>query len=381
MHKPKILLVTNKWNSEDNDGGMSTALDICDTISPYCHLDVFAPSVCITQRREGVKKFIGYDIPDQLKKNYNGLRKFETRMSVAQIITPILLPLLKSYDKIIIVHIFCIFDLCDYITRELSEKIILFPMMLTPSYTASTELVPKIYTDKEKNALFKVGKIITPSNYEMEQITQFYNIPALKVVTIPRYVSDTFSCKIHSVSHPKECIICYVASIKKQKQNIYALKLLNILCNKGINATLNMIGPIHDIDAYNDMENYISKNNLGNRIKYYGSISKVEIDSLYSKATIGISVSLCETFGRSVMEGLASGLPTLVMNDIACLKTNSSTPAGFVRVSSIEEMASSIIMLLNNSDSYHELSLAAANFGAQYRRKNIQPILAKAILQ
>ena len=69
------------------------------------------------------------------------------------------------------------------------------------------------------------------------------------------------------------------------------------------------------------------------------------------------------------------------MNEIACLKTASSSPAGFIHVNTIEEMASSIIMLLNNPDYYKELSLAAANFGTEYRRKNIQPILANAILQ
>ena len=143
MFKPKILLVTSKWGVEDHDGGMSTALDICDTISPYSHLDVLAPSAYIAQRREGVENVIGYDIPEGLKKNYNGSGKFETRVRVAQIITPILLPLLKSYDKIIVVHIFHIFDLCDCITSELSDKIILFPMMLTPSYIASSESVPQ----------------------------------------------------------------------------------------------------------------------------------------------------------------------------------------------------------------------------------------------
>ena len=381
MFKPRILLVTSKWSAEDHDGGMTTALDICDTISPYCHLDVLAPSAYITHRREGVKNVFGYDISEQLKKSYNGSGKFETRMSVAKIITPILLPLLKSYDKIIIIHIFHIFDVCDYITSELSDKIILFPMMLTPSYIASTETVPLFYTEKEKKSLLKVGKIITPSSYEKEQITKFYNISASKVVTIARYVSDSFSYNIHSVSHPKECVICYVASIKRQKQNILALELLNILCNQGIDAKLNMVGPIHDQDVYIDMMEYISKNNLKDKFKHYGTISKAEIDSLYSKATFGISVSLCETFGRSVMESLVSGLPMLVMNEIACLKTASHSSAGFIRVSTTEEMASSIIMLLNNSNYYSSLSLAAANFGKHYRRKNIQPILANAILQ
>ena len=76
MFKPRILLVTSKWSAEDHDGGMTTALDICDTISPYCHLDVLAPSAYITHRREGVKNVFGYDISEQLKKSYNGSGKF-----------------------------------------------------------------------------------------------------------------------------------------------------------------------------------------------------------------------------------------------------------------------------------------------------------------
>lgn len=380
MTKPNILIVTSKWSTEDRDGGMSTTADICETISQHCNLDVLTASPSVNQKRNGVKNIFGYDIPDQFKETYNGRGKFQTRILISHIIAPILDSMIDRYDKIIVLHIFHLFDICKKWNSDKARKIILFPMMLTPSYVASNELVPNSYTDMEKIVLGVVGKIITPSIYEKSQITVFFNIPESKVVVVPRYVGDNFSSQIHSITTSEKCEICYIASIKKQKQNLLALELLHILLRNGIDAKLHIVGAIHDIDAYNEMLEYIQVNNIQKNVEYHGVIPQSSILTLYRNATFAISVSLCETFGRSVMEGLVAGLPTIVMNNVACLGAHNYKNKGVIRVESIAEMADAILTYLHDSNLYSELSSFAIGFGNQYRRCVIQPVLKNELL-
>lgn len=102
MNKPKILLVTSKWGNEEHDGGLSTAIDICESISELSHLDVLIPSYSANQKRKGIENVISYEVPDKLIKENNGQKKFYARIRLAKIITPILLSIIDQYDKIIV---------------------------------------------------------------------------------------------------------------------------------------------------------------------------------------------------------------------------------------------------------------------------------------
>lgn len=380
MTKPNILIITSKWSIEDSDGGMSTVADICETLSQHCNLDVLTESSFVNQKRNDVKNIYGFDIPELLKETYNGRKKFQTRILISHIVGPILGSLIDRYDKIIVLHVFHLFDICKKLDSDKAKKIILFPMMLTPSYVASNEVVPNSYTNMEKMVLKTVGKIITPSVYEKSQITNYFNIPETKVALVPRYVRDTFSSHIHYITTSERCEICYIASIKKQKHNILALELLHILLRKGINTKLHIVGAIHDKDVYNEMLEYIEVNGIRKNIEYHGVISQLSIFALFRNATFAISVSLCETFGRSVMEGLASGLPTIVMNNVACLGIHNYKNKGVVRVESTKEMADAVICYLHDPVLYSKLSSSAIEFGSQYRRVAIQPVLKNELM-
>lgn len=380
MTKQNILIVTSKWSTEDSDGGMSTATDICDTLSQQCNLDVLTELSFVDQKHDGVKNIYGFDVPKELKENYNGENKFQTRIFISHIVGPILDSMLDRYDKVIVLHVFHLFEICKKIDSNKAKKIILFPMMLTPSYVASNENVPNYYTYLEKLVLKNVGKIITPSIYEKLQITDYFNIPVTKIALVPRYVRDIFSSCTHSITSSERCEICYIASIKKQKQNILALELLHILLSNGINTKLHIVGAIHDREVYNEMSEYIVENNIQRNVEYHGVISQSSIFALFCNATFAISVSLCETFGRSVMEGLASGLPTIVLNNVACLGIHNYKNKGVIRAESAKEMADAVIYYLHNPVLYSKLSSSAIEFGKQYRRITIQPVLENELM-
>lgn len=381
MNKPDILIVTSKWRVEDSDGGLSTVVELCDTLSKHCNLDILTECSSMNHKRDGIRRVYGFNIPDDLKETSNGENKFQARISIAKFIGPILDSMINNYDKIIVLHGFHLFDICRNIDSNKALKIILFPMMLTPSYVASNEAVPEAYTLLEKKVLKAVGKIITPSIYEKRQITDLFNILETKIALVPRYVPDTFTSHTHTIITSNRCEICYIASIKKQKHNILSLDLLYTLLHNGINARLHIVGAIHDKEIYNEMLEYINVKALKKHIMYHGVMSQSSISSLYRDATFAISTSLCETFGRSVMEGLTSGVPTIIMKDIACLETFCDETNGVIRVASIKEMADAIMYYLQNPKLYSKLSSAAIRFGYRYRRRMIQPILENELMK
>lgn len=381
MTRLNILIVTSKWSTKDSDGGMSTVADICETLSQQCNLDVLTELSFVNQKCDGVKNIYGFDIPELLKENYNGKNKFQTRILISHIVGSVLDPMIDRYDKVIVLHVFHLFEICKKLASDKAKKIILFPMMLTPSYVACNENVPNFYTCMEKMVLKNVGKIITPSVYEKLQITDYFNIPVTKIALVPRYVRDIFSSHTHFITSSERCEICYIASIKKQKHNIIALELLHTLLSNGINTKLHIVGAIHDKEVYNEMLEYIEVNDIQRNVVYHGVISQSSISTLFRNVTFAISVSLCETFGRSVMEGLVSGLPTIVMNYIACLGIHNYKNKGVIRVESTKEMADAIIYYLHNPVLYSKLSSSAIEFGKQYRRVTVQPILENELMR
>ena len=200
------------------------------------------------------------------------------------------------------------------------------------------------------------------------------------VFVVPRYVNDIFSPYSHDITKSSTCQICYIASIKKQKQNYLAVELLHRLRSQGIDAILHLVGAINDQTEYNTFWDYAKRYDLENSVVYHGVLTPKSIYELYCKNDFSISVSLCETFGRSVMESLASGLPTIVMNKIACLESSRITSNGIIQANSIQKMHTAIVTYLKSPQKYINLSNSAAIFGGQYRRNLIQPLLAERLI-
>lgn len=378
----KVLLITSKWptTTQEIDGGCMTALNVIDSIVEESCVDLLLPEGYKSVEIAGINKFHFYPVDQKIMENYNGKNKFFCRIKIAEIIASIVLNIYSDYDKIIILHAFHSFTICNGNYVSLQNKVILFPMLLTPSYIDSREDVPAIYTKYERIALQNANRIITPSIYECEQIKNYYNVESDKISIIPRFVGRDFQYVEHNSCSTTMLNICYIASIKKQKQNVEAVKLLHQVSKQIPNCFLYIVGPTHDKSEFLSLINYIRINNLKKNVSIIQQMSQSEVNKLFSICFANVSVAKCETFGRSIIEGLYCGLPAFVLNEIKCFKTLIGDDHGVQYSDSVEEMANQIIQMYHSPQSYKKMRAEAKRFGARFKENIIKPILKQNLL-
>ena len=147
----RILLITSKWPTIDQeiDGGCMTGLNVLDTIVGYSRVDLLLPEGYKGINITGINKTYFYPVDKDIIENYNEKNKFMCRIKIAEIISSVVLSIHPEYDKIVVLHAFHAFAICNGDNILIQNKVILFPMLLTPSYVESGEDVPTIYTKKE----------------------------------------------------------------------------------------------------------------------------------------------------------------------------------------------------------------------------------------
>lgn len=277
----KILLVTEKYNPHVNqrDGGYRLVSTICQVFE----------SVTIMQFDD--------DYPNKAK------NKFERRINNAEYIANKVRLVKDKYTHIFFIHISMQFTL-----GQISQQVWTFPMFLSTSYRAFGGIIPKAYIDMEKQALSYADYIITPSNMEKQQLIKF-GVDTKKIFVVPRGINCKYiKHKIRKV----DCKIklCSVSSIKPQK-NILGLLLLYQDLKKYFDLSLKIIGPIQDEEYFE----LLPKSD----VKFVGYVSPEYLCQELDDCHIHISMSKFETFGRSIFETLACGLPNIV-----CKKGNAA---------------------------------------------------------
>lgn len=349
MDGERILLVTGKFPgmSHDRDGGSIMVRHLIDIFGCNNKLDILFTRTynnCF-QTIQNVNNVIFHPC------KFRNDNKFARRILNANWNKDKIAHLIVDYDRVIIIHCCKAFGL-ENLPQSQIDKIILFPMFLSSSYIMSGELVPVEYTMLEHNILSKLKTIITPTYVEMNDLITNYNVPSNNITIIPRAINSSIKNIVRSRSIENNLI--YIGSIKKQKQSESAIKLVSLLKPLGLNLHLHLVGAIQDNEVYERCQNLIQENNLGSEVFIHGVLSQDELVTLLEIMDINISVSQWETFGRGIIEGLASGLPTVVLNKLECLNGLLPTESGLLYATDIESMAA-IIYKLCIDDAFYKL--------------------------
>ena len=182
-------------------------------------------------------------------------------------------------------------------------------MFLTPSYQAAGETVPKEYFEKEWRAFELSENILTPSHLERKQLTDLYGIDEEKIHVVPRGVETSLLYpKKRVLSHPLQ--FCSVGSIKPQKNTLGLIDLFAKVTQKFSNARLKIIGPVQD-PVYAETAQSKAES-LALEVEWWGPVPPEELAEALDGVHLHLSMASCETFGRSIFETLASGLPNVI---------------------------------------------------------------------
>lgn len=377
----KILFVTSKhpFASDSKDGGDATVSEFIRTLGVHCQLDI----LCFRKCDSNVKIPLVHEnfFQNMDFANYNFYsketgEKFLVRLQQADISAKKIIELSESYDTIIVQHCMFILKLADF-CKSVFQKIILLPMFTGIEYLRSHEYVPTDYILAEKIALSHVQKIITPSNAEREILINDYKISPEKIFVIPRSVSEV-DFKISKCCNEKLQLV-YIASVRRQKAHREAMELFARVKEVIPNAQFHCIGTIQDKNLFDECIKFLQARNLTDDVFFHGTLSRKELNHLLGLCDINISVSLWESFGRSIFEGMAMGLPTVVLERILSVADISETMRPLT-VSCLEEMVTIILKLYTDENFFQAQSLKSRYIQEYLSFERIQKNLRNTIL-
>ena len=344
----RLLIITGKFPgaSNDMDGGSIMVSHLIETMSRLGLLDI------VFTRSYNVEYAV---IPKVNKVMFHTCKerdenKFSRRLKNIVHNATFFASLFQHYDRVAIVHCSKAFGLEDVLGEEELNKIILFPMFLTPSYSMSGEHVPCDYELAERSILKHIPLIVTPSYEEKKELKDHYSVPEQRIRVIPRGISPLI-CNNGTRSNKSNHLL-YIASIKKQKSPLEAIKLIMMLRNRGVPAHLTIAGRIQEPDLYEKCLSLMESQGLSSQITIKGVLSQADLATLINEVDINISLSKWETFGRGIVEGLCGGLPTVVMDTVTCLKDFLDDECGLVYSNGLDSMADEVEKLLTD-DSYY----------------------------
>jgi len=370
----KILIVAAKIYNDPTGGGGTVVKNLIDTFVEDYKIDLLLYRTPISDVFK--HKNLNTQFRPILFRNPN---KFERRiLNYANNLDYLKSEYnLKSYKKIIIVHISKMFGF-EKLDDEILNKTILFPMYLSPAYKRSNESVPINYTALEYKTLKSIKKIITPSQSEKDDLINLYNVDCKKINIINRGVSEFFLKKPRKILHiPIRLIV--VSAIKQQKNVIEAVRILKKLLDSNLACSLKIIGRIESRDLYDEIIQFIHENNLINEVGFIEGLNLLEVSKEMEESDILILPSLWETFGRVVYEGMSTGLPVIIKDGIECF-SNLYNKNFIFSYKSIKEAAEVIMDLVKDPAFYGEISAKSISYAKQFSAVIEKELLKEVIL-
>lgn len=374
MGRKKILLVTGKFPgvSSDMDGGSVMVSQLIDLFGNEAELDVlFTRSFNERYSQiKGVREVFFHPC------KYRDDNKFFRRIKNVAWNSERISKLIPQYDRVLIIHCCKVFGLAG-LPYEQIGKVVLFPMFLSSSYSLSGEVVPFEYTLLEREILTRIKAIVTPTYVEKEDLERNYNVDPHRIAIVPRAVSPFITNQVRSCSTYHNII--YIGSIKTQKNTEQSIELVRILKAKGLGVHLNIVGGIQNLLTYERCKKLINDYDLGSQVSFLGVLPQSELAEAISCSDLNISVSLWETFGRGIIEGLAGGLPTVVLNRLDCLKQMLPHDSGLLYADDINAMASLIFKLCNDTGYYKNQSQRTPAVSKLFSVANQKRLLSELI--
>ncbi|HMS64859.1 MAG TPA: glycosyltransferase family 4 protein [Ignavibacteria bacterium] len=203
-----------------------------------------------------------------------------------------------------------------------------------------------------------VHSTVNKSDLEKEDL----KLNEIKII----YLGQNFSIqeKIKNFNFPKLKFVCVSHLYEKRKNIDILIKAFSILKNK-IDFRLTIAGDGVYKQGYIDLTESLS---LRDRIKFAGSLSRKEVESLLEESDIFILPSFPEAFGIVFIEALSKGLPVITCkgNGGGEELLNSGYEVVLTKPFSAEDLAGSVIKLTQDKERMNRMSES----GKEILRKN-----------
>ncbi|RBW56377.1 glycosyltransferase family 1 protein [Tenacibaculum sp. E3R01] len=233
----------------------------------------------------------------------------------------------------------------------------------------------KIHFKKFKYAAKNANKVIAISEQTKKDIITFLKIDPSKIEVVYQGCNNVFK-EERSVIEKKEFLDKYkipdtfllnVGTIEERKNALSIVKAV-----KEIDIPLVIVG--RKTKYYTQIEDYIQKNNLENKIYFLEGLTLKELSIVYQLAEIFIYPSIFEGFGIPIIEALFSKTPVITSKE-GVFPEAGGPDSLYVDPYNIKEMTEAIELLLNSKNKKEEMVNKGFDFAQQFNDE----IIAKKI--
>ena len=167
----------------------------------------------------------------------------------------------------------------------------------------SSEQISKI-----KLVLDNAKQIIVVSNFLKNHLLK---ITANKNINVIGNVIDTNVFNLKKKTFNKKVNFTIICELVEKKRVDELLKIIRDLKRLNLKFYLNIVGIGYQ---YKLLKKYVHKNNLEDIVKFFGYQNKLNVKKILNRSDYLVSCSYVETFGVTIAESIASGVPVLCVD-------------------------------------------------------------------
>ncbi len=208
----------------------------------------------------------------------------------------------------------------------------------------------KIYTYKFKKAANNSNLIIAISEQTKNDIVDYFGISESKIKVIYQgchsmfkdsFNTNEFNNVILKFNLPEKFLL-NVGTIETRKNVFLVVKAI-----RNLNITLVIVGK--ETNYSQEIRNYISENNLTDKVIFLKNLSLKELAIVYQLATIFVYPSFYEGFGIPIIEAMYSKTPVITSKGGVFSEVGGENSI-YIDPNNIEEMKHAISTLWNDKD-------------------------------
>jgi glycosyltransferase involved in cell wall biosynthesis len=179
---------------------------------------------------------------------------------------------------------------------------------------------------------------------------------------------------------PDDVLFTYVGRLWPEKNLPFLIESFARICQDHDNARLLLVGSGPE---QRRLAHQAAEAGIDTKVYFTGAIEHSQLPQYYQTADIFISPSNTETFGLTVIEAMASGLPVIGIDSVGISDTVVHDVTGLLTKNDIENFTEAMRQLLVNRDLRQEMGKHALRESSRYRIENsveqLQEVYQQAI--
>ena len=172
-----------------------------------------------------------------------------------------------------------------------------------------------VQTRAELDVLNRASRIIVDTPYVERMLVRYQQKGKLAQLPEIHVIPQGISASYYKLScAPENKIILSVGSISPRKGHLYTVKMFNILRERGVDATLRIVGSLADNNYYTQLTKAIRESPYCADITLETNVSQEKLFAAYKSAKLFVLHSQEESQGIVFAEAMATGMPVVATN-------------------------------------------------------------------